>query len=124
MVFADGTRLEADMIVFSAGIRPRDKLARACGLDVGPRGGIAIDSECRSSDPDIYAVGECAEGQDVGRIATEKGGNLYVCGNGGMKPRHAELLAVDLSQDELVRLVDRFLMFHVRTADRLARTST
>jgi len=69
---------------------------------------------------------ECAEaqGKDVGLIATEKGWNLYVCGNGGMKPRHAELLASDLSPAELVRLIDRFLMFYVRTADRLQRTST
>lgn len=69
---------------------------------------------------------ECAEAQskDVGIIATEKGWNLYVCGNGGMKPRHAELIASDLSKDALVRLVDRFLMFYVHTADRLQRTST
>ena len=69
---------------------------------------------------------ECAEAQskDVGIIATEKGWNLYVCGNGGMKPRHAELLAVDLTKAELVQLIDRFLMFYVRTADRLQRTST
>ena len=69
---------------------------------------------------------ECAEaqGKDVGVIATDKGWNLYVCGNGGMKPRHAELLASDLSQDELIRTIDRFLMFYVRTADRLQRTST
>ncbi|OEZ92032.1 nitrite reductase [NAD(P)H] [Janthinobacterium sp. HH107] len=60
MQFADGSHLEADMIVFSAGIRPRDELARACGLDVGPRGGIAIDDSCLTSDPDIYAIGECA----------------------------------------------------------------
>ncbi|WP_157269934.1 nitrite reductase large subunit NirB [Azohydromonas aeria] len=68
---------------------------------------------------------ECAEaqGKDVGVIATEKGWNLYVCGNGGMKPRHAELLASDLSKAELVRMIDRFLMFYVRTADRLQRTS-
>ncbi|MDP9900533.1 nitrite reductase large subunit NirB [Variovorax ginsengisoli] len=69
---------------------------------------------------------ECAEaqGKDVGIIATEKGWNLYVCGNGGMKPRHAELIASDLTKDALIRLVDRFLMFYVRTADRLQRTST
>ena len=69
---------------------------------------------------------ECAEaqGKDVGVIATDKGWNLYVCGNGGMKPRHAELLAADLSKDELLRLIDRFLMFYVRTADRLQRTSS
>ncbi|THF61797.1 nitrite reductase large subunit [Pseudothauera nasutitermitis] len=69
---------------------------------------------------------ECAEaqGKDVGVIATERGWNLYVCGNGGMKPRHAELLAADLDEATLVRLIDRFLMFYIRTADRLQRTST
>lgn len=69
---------------------------------------------------------ECAEaqGKDVGIIATERGWNLYVCGNGGMKPRHAELIASDLDKAALVRLIDRFLMFYVRTADRLQRTST
>ncbi|MBE1160695.1 nitrite reductase large subunit NirB [Dyella acidiphila] len=68
---------------------------------------------------------ECAEaqGKDVGVIATERGWNLYVCGNGGMKPRHAELLAGDLDTPTLTRYVDRFLMFYIRTADRLQRTS-
>lgn len=71
MVFADGTHLEADMIVFSAGIRPRDELARQAGLSIGPRGGIAIDNHCLSSDPDIYAIGECAawNGQVYGLVA-------------------------------------------------------
>jgi len=69
---------------------------------------------------------ECAEaqGKDVGVIATEKGWNLYVCGNGGMKPRHADLLAKDLDTETLIRYIDRFLMFYVRTGDRLQRTST
>ncbi|MGH8114705.1 MAG: nitrite reductase large subunit NirB, partial [Rhodanobacteraceae bacterium] len=68
---------------------------------------------------------ECAEAQskDVGIIATEKGWNLYVCGNGGMKPRHADLLASDLDKEALIKYIDRFLMFYVRTADRLQRTS-
>jgi nitrite reductase (NADH) large subunit len=68
---------------------------------------------------------ECAEAQskDVGIIATEKGWNLYVCGNGGMKPRHADLLASDLDSATLIRYVDRFLMFYIRTADRLQRTA-
>jgi nitrite reductase (NADH) large subunit len=68
---------------------------------------------------------ECAEAQskDVGIIATEKGWNLYVCGNGGMKPRHADLLASDLDRETLIRYIDRFLMFYVRTADRLQRTA-
>ncbi|MEU2154200.1 nitrite reductase large subunit NirB [Streptomyces sp. NPDC019396] len=69
---------------------------------------------------------ECAEAQskDFGVIATASGWNLYVGGNGGATPRHADLLAQDLSDAELVRLIDRFLMFYVRTADRLERTST
>lgn len=68
---------------------------------------------------------ECAEaqGKDVGIIATDKGWNLYVAGNGGMRPRHAELIASDLDTDTMVRYIDRFLMFYVRTADRLQRTS-
>jgi nitrite reductase (NADH) large subunit len=69
---------------------------------------------------------ECAEaqGKDVGIIATEKGWNLYVCGNGGVKPRHADLLVGDLDDQTLVRFIDRFLMFYIRTGDRLQRTST
>ena len=69
---------------------------------------------------------ECAEarGKDFGIIATESGWNLYVGGNGGFRPRHADLLLSDLSTVDLVRYVDRFLMFYVRTADRLQRTAT
>ncbi|WP_353979612.1 nitrite reductase large subunit NirB [Salinicola endophyticus] len=68
---------------------------------------------------------ECAEAQskDVGVIATEHGWNLYVCGNGGMRPRHAELFATDLDDATLLRTIDRFLMFYIRTADKLQRTS-
>ncbi|MDT3398311.1 nitrite reductase large subunit NirB [Streptomyces sp. B1866] len=69
---------------------------------------------------------ECAEarGKDFGVIATSNGWNLYVGGNGGAEPRHADLLAQDLDDEGLVRLIDRFLMFYIRTADRLERTST
>jgi nitrite reductase (NADH) large subunit len=69
---------------------------------------------------------ECAEAQskDVGVIATEKGWNLYVCGNGGMKPRHADLFASDLDDEMLIKYIDRFYMFYIRTADKLQRTST
>ena len=69
---------------------------------------------------------ECAEarGKDFGVIATEKGWNLYVGGNGGANPAHAQLLATDLDTETLVRYVDRFLMYYIRTADRLQRTST
>jgi nitrite reductase (NADH) large subunit len=71
LVFSDGTHLETDLIVFSAGIRPRDELARKAGLVVGERGGIAIDSHCRTSNPDVYAIGECAlwEGRTFGLVA-------------------------------------------------------
>jgi nitrite reductase (NADH) large subunit len=69
---------------------------------------------------------ECAEaqGKDVGVIATQKGWTLYVCGNGGMKPRHAEVLATDLDQPTLISYIDRFLMFYIHTADRLQRTAS
>jgi nitrite reductase (NADH) large subunit len=68
---------------------------------------------------------ECAEarGKDVGVIATEAGWNLYVGGNGGMTPKHAQLLASDLDGDTLVQYIDRFLMYYIRTASRLQRTA-
>jgi nitrite reductase (NADH) large subunit len=68
---------------------------------------------------------ECAEAQskDIGVIATEQGWNLYVCGNGGMKPRHGDLFATDLDTPTLIKYIDRVLMFYVKTADRLQRTS-
>lgn len=105
-----------------------------CRYGVGDSVGLAIDLEnrykgLRAPHKIKFAVSGCtrecaeAQGKDVGVIATEKGWNLYVCGNGGMKPRHAELIASDLDTDTLIRYVDRFLMFYVRTADRLQRTS-
>lgn len=71
-------------------------------------------------------VRECAEAQskDFGIIATDKGWNLYVAGNGGTKPRHADLLAADIDKETVIKYVDRFLMFYMRTADPLMRTST
>ncbi len=71
-------------------------------------------------------IRECAEAQskDFGIIATEKGWNLYVCGNGGSKPQHALLLAADIDSDTCLRYIDRFLMFYIKTADPLTRTAT
>jgi len=68
---------------------------------------------------------ECAEAQakDIGLISTENGWNLYVCGNGGMKPRHADLFATGLTKEEVFKYVDRLLMFYIKTADRLQRTA-
>jgi nitrite reductase (NADH) large subunit len=68
---------------------------------------------------------ECAEarGKDVGVIATEKGWNVYVGGNGGFTPRHADLLAEDLDDARLVQVVDRFLALYVQRGDRLQRTA-
>ncbi|WP_398453167.1 nitrite reductase large subunit NirB [Sphingobacterium thalpophilum] len=70
-------------------------------------------------------IRECAEAQskDFGIIATEKGWNLYVCGNGGSKPQHALLLAADIDSETCIRYIDRFLMFYIRTADPLTRTA-
>jgi nitrite reductase (NADH) large subunit len=70
-------------------------------------------------------IRECAEAQskDFGIIATEKGWNLYVGGNGGSKPRHAQLLAQDIDKETCIRYIDRFLMFYIKTADALTRTA-
>ncbi|HZN14377.1 MAG TPA: nitrite reductase large subunit NirB, partial [Acidimicrobiales bacterium] len=81
--FAEGDDLETDIIVFSAGIRPRDDLARDAGLAIGERGGVVIDETCRTSDPRIYAIGECAltggrifglvaPGYDMARVAADQ----------------------------------------------------
>ncbi len=69
---------------------------------------------------------ECAEaqGKDFGIIATENGWNLYLCGNGGMKPQHAVLFATDIDKETLIKYLDRFLIFYIRTADKLERTAT
>jgi nitrite reductase (NADH) large subunit len=71
-------------------------------------------------------IRECAEAQskDFGIIATEKGWNLYVCGNGGARPQHAKLLVNDVDTQTCVKLIDRFLMFYIKTADPLTRTAT
>lgn len=70
-------------------------------------------------------IRECAEAQskDVGLVATENGYNLYVCGNGGAKPRHADLLIADIDEETAIRYIDRFLMYYITTADKLNRTS-
>ena len=106
-----------------------------CRFGVGDSVKLAIDIEnrykgVRSPHKLKFAVSgctrECAEAQskDIGVIATDKGWNLYVCGNGGMRPRHADLLATDLDQQTLITYIDRLLMFYIKTADRLQRTST
>ncbi len=71
-------------------------------------------------------IRECAEAQskDFGIIATEKGWNLYVCGNGGARPQHAKLLVNDVDTETCIKLIDRFLMFYIKTADPLTRTAT
>jgi nitrite reductase (NADH) large subunit len=105
-----------------------------CRFGVDDSVGLAIELEnrykgLRSPHKIKFAVSgctrECAEAQskDVGIIATENGWNLYVCGNGGMKPRHADLFATGLGKETLIKYIDRFLSFYVRTADRLQRTS-
>jgi nitrite reductase (NADH) large subunit len=69
---------------------------------------------------------ECAEARskDIGLIATEKGWNLYVCGNGGANPRHADLFATDLDEETAIRYIDRVLMYYIHTADKLTRTAS
>lgn len=105
-----------------------------CRYGVQDSVGMAVDLEMRYRglrSPHKIKFGvsgcarECAEarGKDVGVIATESGWNLYVCGNGGQSPKHAQLLAGGLDDETLVKYIDRFLMFYIRTADRLQRTA-
>jgi nitrite reductase (NADH) large subunit len=70
-------------------------------------------------------VRECAEaqGKDFGMIATENGYNLYLGGNGGANPVHAELFATDIDEDTVIMYLDRYLMYYILTADRLERTA-
>ena len=71
MVFADDAQLDVDIVVFSAGIRPRDELARACGLPIGERGGVVVDQSCHTEDPHVWAIGEvaCIDGRCLGLVA-------------------------------------------------------
>ncbi|MCB7134968.1 nitrite reductase large subunit NirB [Cellulosimicrobium marinum] len=105
-----------------------------CRFGVQDSVGMAVELELRYRglrSPHKLKLGvsgcarECAEarGKDVGVIATDKGWNVYVGGNGGFTPRHAQLLAEDLTSEELIRTIDRFLMYYIRTADRLQRTA-
>ncbi|MFC9355538.1 nitrite reductase large subunit NirB [Rhodococcus sp. NPDC057014] len=105
-----------------------------CRYGVQDSVGMAVDLEnryrgLRSPHKIKFGVSgcarECAEarGKDVGVIATENGWNLYVGGNGGQSPKHAQLLAGGLDDETLIRYIDRYLMFYIRTADRLQRTA-
>jgi nitrite reductase (NADH) large subunit len=105
-----------------------------CRFGVDDSVGLAVQLEnrykgLRSPHKIKFAVSGCtrecaeAQGKDIGIIVTEGGWNLYVCGNGGMKPRHADLFATDLDKETLIKYIDRVLAFYIRTADRLQRTS-
>ncbi|CEL51481.1 nitrite reductase (NAD(P)H) large subunit [Rhizoctonia solani AG-1 IB] len=105
-----------------------------CRYGVGDSVGLAIQLEERYKgvrSPHKIKGGvsgcirECAEAQskDFGLIATDKGWNIYLAGNGGSTPRHATLFATDVPPSKVVRIIDRFLMFYIRTADKLMRTA-
>jgi nitrite reductase (NADH) large subunit len=105
-----------------------------CRFGVQDSVGMAIQLELRYRglrSPHKLKIGvsgcarECAEarGKDVGVIATEAGWNLYVGGNGGFQPAHAQLLASDLDDATLLAYIDRYLMYYIRTADRMQRTA-
>jgi nitrite reductase (NADH) large subunit len=105
-----------------------------CRYGVQDSVGMAIELELRYRglrSPHKIKLGvsgcarECAEARskDVGVIATDKGWNLYVGGNGGFTPRHAQLLVGDLDDAMLIKVIDRFVMYYIRTADRLQRTA-
>jgi nitrite reductase (NAD(P)H) len=105
-----------------------------CRFGVGDSVGMAIRLEERYKSiraPHKFkaavsgCVRECAEAQnkDFGLIATDKGFNIYVGGNGGAKPRHSELLVTDVPPEMVMPIIDRYLIFYIRTADKLQRTA-
>ncbi|KAH9920537.1 nitrite reductase [Epithele typhae] len=105
-----------------------------CRYGIGDSVGLAVQLEERYKgvrSPHKFKGGvsgcvrECAEaqGKDFGLIATDKGWNIFVCGNGGANPRHATLLANDVPPSKVIKIVDRFIMYYIRTADKLMRTA-
>lgn len=105
-----------------------------CRFGIGDSVGLAVELEDRYKGiraPHKFKGGvsgcvrECAEaqGKDFGMIATTKGWNVFIGGNGGAKPRHAEILAEDVSKAMGIRLIDRFLILYSRSADKLTRTA-
>jgi len=105
-----------------------------CRYGLGDSVGLAVELEQRYKGlraPHKFKGGvsgcvrECAEAQskDFGLIATPKGWNVFVGGNGGAKPRHAELIVEDVTKREAIRILDRFLIFYIRSADKLERTA-
>ncbi|KAH9891345.1 nitrite reductase [Cubamyces lactineus] len=105
-----------------------------CRYGIGDSVGMAVQLEERYKgirSPHKFKGGvsgcvrECAEaqGKDFGLIATDKGWNIFVCGNGGANPRHATLLAADVPPSRVIRILDRFIMYYIRTADKLMRTA-
>ena len=97
MKFADGSELEVDFVVFSTGIRPQDKLAKQCGLEIGPRGGIAINDRCITSDPDVYAIGECASWNDKFFGLVAPGYNMAKVAVDNILERENEFTGADMS---------------------------
>src|SRR4051794_8013313 len=108
LAFADGGSLATDMVIYSAGIRPRDELARAADLDLGERGGVLTDERCLTSDPDVYAIGECAAvngriyglvspGYSQARVVADRLGGGEATFDGADMSTKLKLLGVDVA---------------------------
>src|SRR4030095_3162084 len=100
----------------------QDSVGLAIALELRYRG-LRAPHKIKAAVSGCAREGAEARGKDFGIIATEAAWNLYLGGNGGFRPRHADLFASDLSTEALIRLIDRFLMYYIRTADRLQRTA-
>lgn len=122
LIFADGTELDTDMVVFSAGIRPQDALAKQAGLTIGERGGIVINDQCQTSDADIYAIGECAlwnnrifglvaPGYKMARVAASTVCGIDASFTGADMSTKLKLLGVDVASIGEVHNVDASQVF-------------
>jgi len=124
MMFADGTSLETDIILFSAGIRPRDEIARKSGIEVGSRGGIVINNQCKTSDPDIYAIGECAVWNEETFGLVAPGYNMGRVVVADLQGQEAGFTGADMSTKLKLNGVDVASIgdAHAKTADSLVYT--
>jgi len=88
---ANRDRLTVDYVFLALGARPNSELARACGLEIGPTGGIRVNDRMQTSDPDVYAGGDCVE--TVHRIT----GREFYLSMGSLANRHGRVMAENLA---------------------------
>jgi NADPH-dependent 2,4-dienoyl-CoA reductase/sulfur reductase-like enzyme/rhodanese-related sulfurtransferase len=94
LVKTSGGELEADIALMAIGVRPSSRLAAEAGLAVDPKGGILIDSFCQTSDPDIYAGGDCVTNASLSGLSGER----LFCPQGSTSNKHGRIIANHIAE--------------------------